>query len=232
MSWILDIIILAIIAITIILAVKRGFVRTAISAGSFIVAIILTSIFASPVSEALAKTDAAESVQDSIQETIAEEIKENANGVDGLFEGESKEFNRLVEFADLDMEDLEEAYNKNEDNVAKSLAKKIAKPIINIITTIIAVIIIFIVSYILLSLLAKVLDKICNLPILRSFNKVFGAVLGVILAVVRVCLFCFVAGIVIEFGTLIGNDFLMSFDPNDTLLFDLFSNINIFAFFI
>ena len=45
MSFLLDIIIILIISLTIILAVKRGFVKTAISAVAFILAIIITVAF-------------------------------------------------------------------------------------------------------------------------------------------------------------------------------------------
>ncbi len=231
MSWLLDIIIIAIIAFTVTMAVKKGFIRTVLSAGSFLIAVILTALLASPVSDALKETVVAKAVQESIEDTIAEEISESTDGIDGLFEGESKIFNSLAETSNLDVDYWEQEYKKNSEDIEKRIAEKIAEPIIDIIATVIAIIIIFILSQLLLSLLSGALDKIFRLPVLKTFNKGFGAILGVVLALIRVCLFCFAANILIEFGGIIGNDFLMSFSPDKTILFEFFSGINIFSFF-
>ncbi len=232
MSWLLDIIILGIIAFTVAMAVKKGFVRTVLSAGSFLIALILTIIFVSPVSNALEKTAIGEAVRESIENTIADEISENSKGIEGLFKGESKIFNSLADTAHLDVEYWEQEYNKNSENIEQRIAEKIASPIISILSTVIAVIVIFVVSQILLSLLSGGLEKVFKLPVLKTFNKGFGAILGAILALVRVCLFCFAAKILIQFGSLIGNEFLMSFSAEDTILFRIFSEINIFSFFM
>lgn len=232
MSWLLDIVIIAIIAFTVTVAVKKGFIRTLLSAGTFILAVILTAILASPVSNMLKETVVANAVQNSIEETIAEEISESTNGIDGLFEGESKIFNSLAEASNLDVEYWEQEYKENSESIEERIAEKIATPIVDIIATIIAIILIFILSQVLLSLLSGVLEKVFSLPVLKTFNKGFGAILGIVLALIRVCLFCFAANILIEFGGLIGNGFLMSFSPEETVLFDFFSGINIFSFFI
>ncbi len=232
MSWLLDIIIIAIIAITVTMAVKKGFIRTMLSAGTFLIAVLLTALLASPVADALKETVVGNSVRESIEETITEEISDNTNGINGLFNGESKIFNSLAQASDLDVEYWEKEYKENSENIERRIAEKIAAPIIDIIATIIAIILVFLLSQLLLSLLSGVLDRVFRLPVLKTFNKGFGALLGIILALVRVCLFCFAANILIKFGTLIGSEFLMSFVPSETILFKFFSDINIFSFFI
>ncbi len=231
MSWLLDIAIVAIITYTIWSAVNKGFVRTMLSAGSFLLALILTAVLASPVAEAFKKTSVAEKIIDSIEETIADEIDESTNGVDSLFEGESDTFNSLAKTANLDMDYWEAEYQANSEKIERRLAEKIAAPIIDTIAMIIAIVVVFVISQILLSLLAGILDKIFRLPILKTFNKGFGAILGVILALIRVCLFCFAASIIIQIGSLLGNDFFESLSVEKTVLFEFFSKINIFSLF-
>ncbi len=53
MSWILDITVLAIMAITIFLGWKRGFVKTAVVAASGIIALIVAMLLTGPISSAL-----------------------------------------------------------------------------------------------------------------------------------------------------------------------------------
>lgn len=228
MSWILDIIILAIIGLTVFISYKNGFVKTLISAGAFIIAIILTSLLSSPVASLIKSTPMADAIRESTEEKIASSLLESTP--DDLLDGKNEDFNALLNFAELDSEDIAEYIDA--ENAAHTLAEKIAEPIIDIAASIIAVIIIYISTQIVLSICGKLLDKIANLPILRTFNKIGGIALGIVLAVFRVFLFCFLMRVLIEVGTFTGSEFLMSFDTESTILFDLISNVNIFSFFI
>ena len=66
MNFILDLAIIAIIAITIYFAATNGFGKTAISAVSFIVAVALTAMFASPLADYIKETAIGEIVSDSL----------------------------------------------------------------------------------------------------------------------------------------------------------------------
>mgnify|MGYP003299644338 CR=1 FL=1 len=63
MSIILDIIVVAIIALTVYFAYKNGFVKTAISTVSFLLAVAVTAMFASPLADFLKETSVAETVE-------------------------------------------------------------------------------------------------------------------------------------------------------------------------
>ncbi len=228
MSWILDIIILAIAGLTVYIAYRNGLVKTLVSALAFVIAIAVTALFASPVASVIKSTP----IGDAIRETTEEKIEEallDASPED-LLNGENKEFNSIMNFAGLDKDDLVEYIDS--ENVAHALAVEIAEPITDIAATVIAVIILYILSQIAVSICGKMLDKVANLPIIRTFNKLGGVIIGVVLAVFRVFLFCFLMRMLIEVGTLSGNEFLSSFDTESTLLFKLISNVNVFSFFI
>ena len=81
-------------------------------------------------------------------------------------------------------------------------------------------------------LIAFILNRIVELPVLRTANKGLGIALGVILAVLRIALFCFVMNLLIGNAEYLNSDFINSLQPENTFFFKLFSNIDIFSFFI
>ena len=235
MSILLDIIIVAIIALTIYFAFKNGFVKTAISALSFLLAIAVTAAFASPLADFLKETAVAETVEAATEQAITDALAKDPIGINGLLEGKSEEFNNLLTLAQIDRSELAAWYSSNIANAESGevmLAKRIATPMVDIIATLIAIIVLYIGTQVILSIAAFILNKIASLPILRTANKGLGLAVGVVLALFRVCLFCFVMNLLIENALFLGNGFISSLNPESTLLFKFFSNIDIFAFFM
>ncbi len=235
MSWFLDIAIVLIFAITVFFAAKNGFIKTLISAVSFILAIIITATLCTPLAEFLKTTPIAESIEEATEEKITEFILDGAGDTDGLIEGKSSDFNTLLTISGIEKEEIKTWYAENVvdvENKESALAKKIAEPIINVIATAASIIILFVGTQILLSVLSRVLNIIAKLPVLRSCNKALGIVLGVILALFRVFLFCFIMRLFIENADFLGSDFISALKPENTFLFNIFYNINIYSFFL
>ncbi len=235
MSFILDIAIIAIIALTVYFAAKNGFVKTAISAVSFILAVALTAMFASPLAEYLKESSVGKSVETAVEDAITNALVDTSLGVDGLLEGKSEDFNKLVAVSGMSLEELSAWYHNNVADTQKGesiLASRIAEPITDITATAIAIILLFIGTQILLAIIARLLNLVAKLPIIRTANKALGILLGIILALLRVCLFCFVIGLLIENSAFLNSDFLASLETEKTLLFKVFNEIDIFSFFI
>lgn len=235
MSFLLDVIIIAIIGITVYFSAKNGFVKTAISAVSFILAVAVTAMFASDLADKLKDTAIAETVETSAKEAITDALVAENIGIDGLLEGRSDEFNSLLAIAGIESNDLKAWYSENiagDKSGEALLAERIAEPITDILAMLLAIIILFVGTQIILSVVAYFLNKLANLPVLRTANKGLGIALGIILSVFRVCLFCFAVNILIENAAFLNNDFINGLNPENTLLFNLFNQIDIFAFFM
>lgn len=233
MSWTLDIIIILIVSLTVYFAAKNGFVKTAISASSFIIAILLTAILTTPVAEAIKASPLSATVRNATEDRIESILLEGSYEMSSLLEGESEEFNKLLAVARIDKDDLMEKYvSMDPDKVAYNLAVEISNPIIDTVAIIVAIIIIYIGTQIILSVVSFILDKVCRLPVLKSCNKFLGIVVGVVLALLRACLFCFVIKILMENADFLGSSFIAGLAPEKTLLFKTFSEIDIFSFFI
>lgn len=235
MSWTLDLIIIAIFAITVFFAAKNGFVKTAISAVSFIVAILITACFAGTLAGAIKTTAIADKIETATERKIEDVILESSLDAVELVNGKSEAFNVLLSVSRVDQNDLKEFYDSLENksfDPAKRIAKKVSEPIIDTVALIIAIIVLFFGTRILLSIVSSVLDNVAKLPILKSCNKLLGVLLGILLAVVRISLFCFVVGVLITHADFLGNDYISALDPESTHLFRFFNNINIFGFFL
>ncbi|MBQ9848693.1 MAG: CvpA family protein [Clostridia bacterium] len=235
MSWTLDIVIIVIFAITMFFAIKNGFIKTAISAASFIVAIGITFCFAGTLADAMVSTPISERIEEATAQKIEDVILESSSDATELLKGSSESFNALISVAGVELYEVDEFFTDSENaslEPAERLAKKISEPIIKTIALIISVVILFFGSRIILAIAASVLDKIAKLPILKSCNKLLGVLLGLALAVVRISLFCFIAGVLIKNAAFLGSDYISALDPDNTLLFKLFQNLDIFGFFI
>jgi len=113
----------------------------------------------------------------------------------------------------------------------------LAKPISNLLSftdlpeianVVLAFIILYFVIKLLLRFTAGLLTKLLDRPVLRKLNTVLGIILGVVLAIFRIFIFCFIANAIIEIAGALDIGFFKNIDPDDTILFNFFNNINIF----
>jgi uncharacterized membrane protein required for colicin V production len=239
MNAILDLVIVIIASLTIYFAYKRGFIKTLLSASSFLIAIVLTVLFLSPVKTALANTSLAADVRTRVETEINGIIDTNGiKDVEELISKDSKigEFANILEKVGLNKEDLNVKFDewKAESSAQTSLREKlvdyIADPVVDAIITAASIVLIFFGSIILLKITAYILDKVCKLPILKTANKLLGVLMGVVLALVRIYLFVILMKILIPNGDALGIEMLSDINPDKTLLFKLFYDFNIFQF--
>ena len=234
MSFLLDFIIIAIIAVTVYFAAKNGFVKTAISALSFIIAVAITAAFASPLADALRDAPFAETVETAVTDMVKDSIFDE-EGLEEFVNGESEGLNTVLSLAGVEKDEFIEWYNSEDANGEDALtraAKFIADPIIDLIAMLVAIVVLFIGTQILLSIVAFLLNKLATLPILRTANKGLGIVLGIVLALLRVFLFCFVMNLLIDNASFLNSDFLSGLNPENTFLFKMLSGIDVFSFFM
>ncbi len=237
MNWILDVIILAILGITVYFSVKNGFVKTALSMLSFALAILAVVCLLSPVRDFMLGTGLADKVEEKTQNVIENYIIDSKlqNGCADLVNGKSEKFNSLLLATGIDRAELADWYAKevtgDETERCSALAQRVAEPAVYALATLVAVILIFAVARILLAIASRVLDGVARLPVLKSFNKLLGLLLGIVLALVRISLFCMAVNVLVNNAGFMDSDFLANLDTQKTLLFKLFEKIDLFSFF-
>lgn len=170
MGIILDVIIIAIIALNIFLCYRKGLVKLAVGLIAVLAAVILSIVLYKPISNAIIKnTDIDEKIENIIIENFSAETNSN-------------EEVRYVGIIDYLEKYVDDAVNKTQNEIVYATAGTMAVRFINIAV----ILIIFLVTRIALLLLTFVSDLITSLPILKQFNEVGGILYGIIKALLIV----------------------------------------------
>ena len=170
MGIILDVIIIAIIALNIFLCYRKGLVKLAVGLIAVLAAVILSIVLYKPISNAIVKnTDIDEKIENIIIENFSAETNSN-------------EEVRYVGIIDYLEKYVDDAVNKTQNEIVYATAGTMAVRFINIAV----ILIIFLVTRIALLLLTFVSDLITSLPILKQFNEVGGILYGIIKALLIV----------------------------------------------
>lgn len=165
MGIVVDLIIVAIIALSTFLAYKKGLVALAIKLCAVIIALIITLLLYKPISNLIINTT-------NIDETIQNAILEKSNDV--LQNGNSEE--------DLSKEVLTQAASGQIAQTAKDIS-------IQVVNTGVIIILFFGIKFA-LRFVTALADKVAKLPIINQFNKIGGILYGLIrgLVLVYACL--------------------------------------------
>lgn len=180
---ILDIIIVAIIALNVYTCYKKGLVNLAVGLIAVVAAIILSVIFYKPVTNIIVEnTDFDETIEDAITETFAPE------GVDA---GQVK-YVGILSYLETEVGN---AVNDTKNEVVYEAAGAMAEKIINLIVFIV----IFTAVRVLLFALTFVADAITSLPILKQLDDVGGILYGIIKALLIIYIVLAIVSVVVSF---------------------------------
>ena len=164
MGIILDIILIAIMALSIFFGYKKGLVKVAVKLCAFLIAVIVTLIFYKPVSNLIIEnTQLDEKIENIIIENGTKELEES--------EEENKE-NFLENMQNYVDDTVTEAQNE----IVESVANEVSVRLINIIV----IIGLFVATRLLLIVLVLISDLITSIPIIKQFNELGGVIYGII----------------------------------------------------
>ena len=166
MGIILDIVLIAIIALNVFICYKKGLVKLAVGLIAVVAAIILALVFYKPVSNLIIEnTELDENIEKAIINNFTSETQEGQEV-------------RYVSVLDYLQKYVDDAVKKTQTEIVTQTAGMMAVKIINV-----AVLIgIFLLVRVVLLLLTFISDIITSLPILKQFNDVGGVLYGAIKA--------------------------------------------------
>ncbi len=212
MSIILDVIVLAIILISVILSAKRGFAKSIIEFAGFIAAVILAIAVSGPLAEltydklvepsvikvaedtSLAADQNIENnislISDKIWESLPDFIKNNTSG--------DINQNNFLDNIDISSTDTV-------TDIAKNVSQTVAKPVVSKMLSALYAVIIMLILLIIVKLLAKLLNPLFNFSVIGKLNRTLGGVLGVLKGILISTVFCAAVSLIV---TLTANGFL------------------------
>ena len=158
MSLIIDVVILAIIALFTFIGYKQGLIKSALKILTFFIAIIVAVILYKPVSNLIISNTA---IDESIKETIIEKILPEGMNEKDVAEGEFLISTSIIETA-----------NKTIEEIGQSFAIKIIE--------VCTFFILFVVAKVVLMLISVLSTLVTKLPVIKQLDKTGGTVYGLI----------------------------------------------------
>lgn len=211
MGIILDVIIVAIIALNVYLCYRKGLVNLAVGLIAVVAAIILSVIFYKPITNlVIEKTGFDEMLENTIVETF---VPEGASAGQVRYVG-------ILSFLETE---IGNAVNETENDVAYETAGAMAEKVINLIVFIG----IFTAVRVALFALTFVADAITSLPILKQLDDVGGILYGLVKALLIVYVVLAIASIVVSFipstviTDAIESSYITKFFYNNNLLLNI-----------
>ncbi len=237
MAIVLDLIIIAIIAIAVIKGAKSGLISAVFDFCKFIVAVIAAFVFKDRVSGFIMNTEIFSGARTRVTEALTTAISnagENISSEDMLaaFEKENAGLVKLIEAFGGSLENTREWIQNmtgENGNIAELAAQYIIEPAANVCSQVLAFIAVFVIAFIALVLLQKLLNLIFKLPVLKQLNKTGGILIGIVCAFLYVSLFCAVISPLLSNSELFGMDLPKDLTGN-TVLFAFFSENNLFTY--
>lgn len=213
MSIIIDLVIIAIIALCVFLGYKKGLTQYIIKIFSFIISLVVAFVLFKPVSNfVIQNTKIDETIKEAVINVVKDDVEET---------GKVKEDNNLpkamVEYIN---NTIENAVNEAKENVIEVAAEGVASATINVGVAILLFIIVRI-ALIFISMLSKI---ITDLPIIKQFDKTGGIIYGLLKSFVIIfvifALLSFVSPMIEQTGIIvaINKSFIGSILYNNNLL--------------
>ncbi len=191
MSFIIDIIIIAIIAVSAFFAYKKGFIGTLFSLLGTVVAIVLSLMLCTPVSSFIndnfvnptVKSYIVKAVDSSSIGQSYEQALTNGAQIVKKVKEMPQSLKNILDLAGINTEEIIAEANKTEANAATAvddLINKIATPISTAISRVVSLVGLFIILSIALWVVCKLITAVFNaLPLGKKLNKFGGLVFGI-----------------------------------------------------
>lgn len=211
MGIVLDIIIVAIIALNVYFCYKKGLVNLAVGMVAFLAAIILSLVFYKPVSNlVIENTQFDENIENAIIEKFSMEVPEGAEA----------EYVSVWSYLE---KYIGEAVGETQNEIVADTAETLAVKVINVCS----IIAIYLVARVALFALTFVADAITSLPILKQLDDVGGIIYGLVKALIIIyvvlAIVFFIVGVTANetISTAIESSFITKFFYNNNVLLNL-----------
>jgi len=216
LGLIFDVVLIAILVLSVYFSVKNGLINASKRILSIVLTILIMASSHAYISSWFKTSQWGEQIGQKVSEMLSEQYSQNMTKV-------STE-NTVPPIFQIFISDEVKQMNAAKDNFINSVTQKITDSILSIV----ALILLYIAIRVFLFILFKILNLIFDLPLLRSVNKLSGALIGVINGLFIVYLLTgilvlFISGdlaLTIQEG--IGQSYITRYFYNNNLLIQMF----------
>lgn len=190
-NLLLDVLVIAVMAGSVIYGYKNGFVKSLMSLVSGVVSVFVAYTFTPMLSAWLNAKYILGAISKGIAETFASAAKTTGDVAGEIVYDLTKMFenpqiNTIIERFGADAGAIEGVAGEADIvgyDIIERLAVSVAKPVANTVSTVLAFLLIFIGAVIVLKIVTAIVAAVFKLPVLKSMDKGLGLVSGIICAV-------------------------------------------------
>ncbi len=205
MAYILDGIILLLMALTVFFGYRHGFLKSVVQIVGFIAAFVLALTFSSPLASWTFDGLMAEGIETQLNESLvgvtevpsAEKLGELLTGLPTSVISVLENSTQLQSALDS----LDNSVAATTATLANTLLTRIIRPIVVSLLQFVFFIILFVLFSLVARLLTKLIKPVTKLPLIRQIDGTLGAVLGAIKGVLLVLIFTAFVQLIAATGT-------------------------------
>ena len=184
MSILLDLIIVALIALGVILGIKRGFVRTVIEVAGCLLILFIAMTAAEPVSQSIYEGSVRPAIENAVISGVSDDDTDDADDtVDKTFQALPGVATNLLKTFGVTPDSVKKDLSNSAKETVPTIAAKVAdlaQPPLTGLIRVLFVVILFIIGMIVVRLLARTANKLADhIPVVGTLNKMLGGVAGV-----------------------------------------------------
>lgn len=221
MSFVIDLIALAIIVLCVIISAKRGFVKVLVETVGFVAAIIIAFTISTPIAEVTYDKIIEPPVVEAAVNAVGESAEHEAwNALpDFLINNDSAFFGTTVNSF---TEKITENISQGAETAVKTASQEIVRPVAVKMLGLLYSVILILVLLIVVKLLAKLLNGLFSFSVVGSLNRTLGGVVGGVKGIVFAVIFCMLISLIVSFT---GKPFLIFTEDsiNNSFVFKLVS---------
>lgn len=221
MSWVIDAILLAVIAFSVFQHFRHGLMYSVYKVAVFLLSLLSAAVFGRHLGAVLADGFVGNKISDYTYGKITQYVGDSKS-LSQFFSDIPDGFKSFVKLMGGDVEALRESYGSIEgsEEILREMSETVSSPFANTVSSIIAYVLLFVCTFVVLSVVVFFLKKI-KIPVLATVDKALGLVLGGLLGIFSAAL--------ISAALYSGIEFVAAMNDNSAVM-DVYYDSKVFKF--
>ncbi len=202
MSYILDGIIILIVALGVFLSAKKGFVRTLIEVVGFVAAIVIAFTLSSPLASTVYDKMIEPSVVRTVENAAADSAQNASGAVDAVW-NKMPTFITESSFFNLSKNTVTATIQTETANsgaqLAQTVSESFVKPVATKLLSVLFSVILVVVLLFVVKILAKYINKLFSFSVVGDINRTLGGLLGLVKGAAVAVIFCLIVSLALSF---------------------------------
>ncbi len=232
MQYILDLALIAVITAAVLIAKKRGFLKSSYNVLSLIITAVLIFTMQESFCEYLSSSRLGEAVRENVSKqvtgTAESEFSEIEDAEDAQTAVKVGEMMGLPTFLMNFLDDKLEKQTKAVENMKNNALEVLTDTVTEVILKIISIILLFVLVRLAVFLILHFLDALFRLPVLNGINSFLGMIVGAVNGLLIVYVICALLTLLAPteslsaISTAVDKTLIMKYFYNNNLLIELF----------